>query len=339
MSKKSVFLLVMAVLAGGFVALWRVGNPEKPAPDSVPEAGSQTSSEPPATGLVAEDEEVVESQDAIPGEAPEGKEAVIAGERESANGAGLRPAVREVLEGDSYTDRLRAVKYDMPESLEAREFQGLEDYLLVPQTGRDGDFRQHEYALRNYMMDALRGEESRTGETIGTLVSVYADESQGDVMRGYALQHLASVYIGNVSKLSAADKSRIVKTFKAALADTSAETLAGTALLGLQDASRWDPDTVSPSMVGHAAMGLLQSDASGTLSKISAFQICGELKRKAAAPYARETAFDPSADWVLRMAAVYALSQLGETTGLETLLNDSDKHVAKAVAVALNAQR
>ncbi len=247
----------------------------------------------------------------------------------------LHATVRNVLQGDSYDDRLSAITYDMPDGLGDSDYQGLKGYLLAPQPGKGGDAFQHEYALRNYMMDALRTEEERLGETIGTFIAVYGDEAQGNVMRGYALQHLSLVYIDNVATLSTADKSRIVKTFKAALEDTSGTTLASTALVGLQDASRWDAETVSPAFVGHAAMKLLQSDTSSTLAKISAFQIGGELKLKTVGSHARKTAFDPEADWVLRMSAIYALGQLGETAGLQSLLNDNDKHVKRAAQLAL----
>ncbi len=58
-----------------------------------------------------------------------------------------------------------------------------------------------------------------------------------------------------------------------------------------------------------------------------------------AAQAARQAAFNSSADWVLRMSAVYELRQLGQTAGLENLLNDSDKNVSRAARMALNAQR
>jgi hypothetical protein len=244
-----------------------------------------------------------------------------------------------MIESADYGRRIRVAVNDLPEYLGRENFLAVEAYLRTPQDGKDGDFRQHEYALRNYMMDALRADTERISEAISTFIDVYKNEQQGDVMRGYALQHLCSVYLDHSQTLSVAEKQRIINAFTAALCDTSGETLAGTALIGLHEASRADSATVSGLEVEAAAMKLLNTPESGTLSKISAFQICGERKIVTGASAARQTALDESADWVLRMSAVYALGQLGQTSGLEPLLNDSDKNVSRAASIALNAQR
>ena len=249
----------------------------------------------------------------------------------------LDPSVREVLTGDNYNERLRAVVYTMPETLSDSEYLALQNYLLTTQDGRDGDFRQHEYALRNYIMDALREEQTRLYETIDTLTDIYSNEAQGEVMRNYALQHLASAYIDNVSGLSANDKSRIVTTLQAAL--NGKQSLPGTALVGLQDISRWDPAILSPSRVGNIAMDILSDQDANKLSRISAFQISGELKLNGVSSYARDVAFDEKADRALRMSAIYALGQLGQTTGLDSLLNDANKYVSNAAQAALNVKR
>ena len=248
-------------------------------------------------------------------------------------------SVKTMIQSTDYNRRIRVAVNDLPEQLGAENYAAVETYLLTPQDGKDGDFRQHEYALRNFMMDALRADPDRIPETISTLIDVYKNDRQGDIMRGYALQHLCSVYLDHSRTLSTGDKQRIIETFSAALSDTSGETLAGTALIGLHEASRADSAAVSGKEVEADAMKLLNTPESGTLSKISAFQICGERKVSGAEKPARKTAMDTSADWVLRMSAVYALGQLGQTDGLEPLLNDSDKNVSRAARIALNAQR
>jgi hypothetical protein len=244
-----------------------------------------------------------------------------------------------IIEATDYERRIQATINDLPETLDAECAQALERALLTPQDGKDGDFRQHEYALRNFMMDALRAQTNRLPETISSLMDIYQNERQGDVMRGYALQHLCSVFLDNAQTLSSADKQRMVDTFAEALADTSGGTIAGTALVSLHEAARADSGVVSGHTVESAALKLLNASDSGTLSKISAFQICGERKVGSIAQLARETAADETADWVLRMSAVYALGELGQTDGLSPLLNDSDKNVSRAVRIALNAQR
>jgi hypothetical protein len=248
-------------------------------------------------------------------------------------------SIQTMIKSTDYNRRIQVAVNDLPAKLGAENRAAVETYLITPQDGKDGDFRQHEYALRNFMMDALRADPDQIPETISTFIDVYKNEQQGDVMRGYTLQHLCSVYLDHSQTLSTGDKQRIIETFTAALSDTSGETLAGTALTGLHEAARADSATVSGSAVEAVAMKLLNTPESGTLSKISAFQICGERKVSGAEKLARKTAMDTSADWVLRMSAVYALGQLGQTAGLEPLLNDSDKNVSHAARIALNAQR
>jgi hypothetical protein len=256
-----------------------------------------------------------------------------------AHPSSLDQTMAVILKSTDYNQRIQATLQDTPATVNPQNYAALKTYLLTPQDGKDGDFRQHEYALRNRMMDMLRSDTNRLSETISAFVSVYEMPRQGDVMRGYALQHLASVFMDHSQTLPDVDKQSILSAFTAALDDTSGGTIAGTALVGLHEAARADSKTVSGGEVEAAAMKLIQSPESGTLSKIAAFQICGERKVSGAAQAARQAAFNSSADWVLRMSAVYALRQLGQTAGLETLLNDSDKNVSRAARMALNAQR
>jgi len=248
-------------------------------------------------------------------------------------------SIQTMIAATDYNRRLRVAVNDLPEQIGTESRTALETYLRTPQDGKDGDFRQHEYALRNYMMDALRADTNRFSETVTALIDVVTDRRQGDIMRGYALQHLCSVYRDNPQALPKEDKQRIIATFSAALNETEDKTVAPTALVGLHAASLADPAVVSGPAVESAALKLISNPESGTLSKISAFQICGERKTASVAQAARTTALDQSADWVLRMSAVYALGQLGQTAELEPLLNDSDKNVSHAARLALNAQR
>lgn len=249
-------------------------------------------------------------------------------------------SVQTLLESTDYYRRIQVAVTELPAKLGAKNYAALAAYLRTPQDGPDGDFRQHEYALRNYIMDALRADSGHLSEALSVFADVATDERQGDVMRGYALQHLCSIYLDPFQQLSTDDKQRILQTFTVALSDTSsAETLAGTALTGLHEVARADPNALPSSVVELSALKLLQSPESGTLSKISAFQICGERKVGGMRELARQTALGSSADRVLRMSAVYALGQLGQTDGLESLVNDPDPNVGRAAQMALNIPR
>lgn len=220
-------------------------------------------------------------------------------------------------------------------SLNQGGFNTLRDYLLQPQSGKDRDFRQYEYGLRNYIMNALALDPHRTSEAISAFSEIYQDEAQGDILRGYALQHLAMVYMEHGADLSGGDTTRMLAVFEEAVANRSHGTLASTALVCMHEVSMLDASVIPPARVRRAAMNLLQDPVSGFMSRISALQISAETGIREAVPYARDYAFDASRNWGLRVSAVYALGELDGARGLEALLKDSDKHVQTAALAAL----
>ena len=177
----------------------------------------------------------------------------------------VHASISRVIAKGRYKDRKHALDHELPEDLSAADYKALKDYLLTRPDGKDADFRQHEYAIRNYIMDALRTDKSRLPEALDAFISISSNEDQGDVMRGYALQHLMMVYIDRSQTLVDTDRQRAVETFTAALEDTGGGTIAGTALIGLQEASRADPASVSESSVASAAHKLLHSEEAGMM--------------------------------------------------------------------------
>lgn len=240
-----------------------------------------------------------------------------------------------ILSPGDFVKRRNQAIYGLPQNLTDTDYLALCAYLLVPQPGKDVDFRQHEYALRNYIMGALSLDQDRIAETVDVFTRIAQDERQGDVLRGYALQHLAGLHLEYQGKLDPQDIQNIVQELSAFLSDRSQGTLASAALVGLQEVSRMNPEDVSPQVVKASALVLLKDDSAGAMSHISALQICAELKADEAIPFARKAAFDAQADWGLRVSAVYALGQLDKAHGLESLLNDPDKQVRTAVLAAL----
>lgn len=247
-------------------------------------------------------------------------------------------SVQKTIAGNSYEERIHHVVYDLPKMLSQHDYKALAGYLLQPQDGKDGDFRQHEYALRNYMMDALREVNESLSETTEILIAVYADQEQGDIMRGYALQHLSSLYLDHLDSLSDGDRRNIIHTLKEAMNNLDQGTIPSTALISLQDISRWDPAKLSPAIVKHYTMNVLRQNNAGTLALISAFHVAGERKWGAVSSYARKTAFDAQSDPILRMSAIYALGEIGETLGLEKLVNNTNKQIKTAATLALKGK-
>lgn len=244
-------------------------------------------------------------------------------------------AIVQTILGDGDCAGRMRLAMDLPQTLGESDYKALGGYLLESQPGRDRDFRQHEYGLRNYIMDAMVADPGKVPQTIAMLSDIFHNERQGDIMRGYALQHLTAIYMQHAENVSAGDAARIIAVLHDAVGDATQGTLASTGLVGLREVSMMDASAVPESMVRREALALLRSDETGFMFRISALQICSEIHATEAIPFARRFAFDPEANWGLRTSAVYALGELGATRGMDTLLNDSDKHVRNAALAAL----
>jgi hypothetical protein len=248
-------------------------------------------------------------------------------------------SVAQGVDSHSYDEKTLKVIRGLSYPLSDEDYWALAERLLTPQSGRDADYRQHEYAVRNEIMLALAHDTTRLADSINILTAVYDEPRQGDVMRGYALQHLTSVCIDNEAALMEEQAERVVQTLAVAVEDRSRGTIASTGLVGLQELSLEQPQLVPADTVRYEAMKLLQDSSVGYTSAISALQISAELQEIAAVPFARQAAFDSDANWGLRVSAVYALSQLDHSRDLELLADDPDKFVRRAVGLALAKQK
>ncbi len=220
--------------------------------------------------------------------------------------------------------------YELPGQHTAADTALLAAYLVDNPIGA-AEYMGEEFAHRNYIMDVLREQVEAWPLVVDSLVRIYEEPRQGDVLQGYALQHLASLYIDNPQALPDALKQRIIDTFRDALPQREEGTLASTALIGLHEIERVDAAAVTSREVERAAMDLLLDPASGNLTRISAFHIAGERGLAEAIPEARRCAVDTEQDWVVRMAAVWVLGQSGSSPDvIRQLVEDPDENVRNA---------
>ena len=248
------------------------------------------------------------------------------------------PLVQAVTDPD-HPQRKWLAAHELPGKHSAADIAVMAAYLTDHPIGA-AEYLGEEFAHRNYIMDVLREQQEQWLLVTDAFVKMYSTPEQGDVMRGYALQHLCSLYIDNPEALPQADRKRIITTFRRALPEREEGTLAATALIGLHEVSRVDPKAIPAKELDSLALDLLRDPASGDLSRISALHIAGERRLTEAVPVARRYAADPGADWVVRMAAIWLLGQFdGETDLLEQMARDPDENIRHAALAALAREK
>ncbi len=180
------------------------------------------------------------------------------------------------------------------------------DYLIRPLPGRplpgmDGD-RGAEYELRNNMLNKLREHSAEPRAVTEALLKIYRDPGQEDVLRGYAVQHIAGWIRTGV--LASGDREQLLAAIRDAATKVDNPVIGGAGLIALRE--------VGPAEeAGAFAMNVLRSGNACPESRISAFQVCAELGVDKAIGPARAVLADRNAPAILRMSAVNVLARLG----------------------------
>ena len=175
------------------------------------------------------------------------------------------------------------------------------DYLSRPLSGMDGD-RGAEYELRNNMLNKLREHPAEPRAVTEALLKIYRDPGQEDVLRGYAIQHIAGWI--RTGALAPGDREQLLAAVRDAATKVDNPAMGGAALIALRE--------VGPAEdAGAFAMRALNAGSACPESRISAFQVCAELGVDKALEPARTALADRNAPAVLRMSAVNVLAKLG----------------------------
>ena len=172
------------------------------------------------------------------------------------------------------------------------------------------DAEQGGQVFKNQLLDALCALNPPPPWLGETLVQMYRDRSQNEVIRDYAVQHLAAYY--EQMELTQPDASQTRQPAQAVLWEALSETdssIAGTALLALNrlSAGRAEFDRTR---LGAEALRLAQEGGAGDLSRATAFQVCAQLGIDEALPVL-ERAARQARSMPLRISAVGALGVLG----------------------------
>jgi len=225
-----------------------------------------------------------------------------------------------------------------PAHLTAFEWTQLRTFLVKPGSKDEGQLEQ---VLKNELMDALCAQ-SPPPEDLGDVLSgIYRDQNQNDVIRDYAVQHLAA-YFEKATLQSDSEKS--LQSVQSTLWEAAANpkgSLGGTALLALNRLSQEYPARFDQSQIAVSALRMAQNSIVGELTHITAFQICAQLKVADALPVVLQAA-RIGETIPTRLSAIAALGVLGgeqQVAFLNEIMQGDQERLKPAAQHALDLIR
>lgn len=248
----------------------------------------------------------------------------------SAAGSPLETALGKGRFND-FQARLLAVG-ELGKDLSPADIESLYAYLLYP--AEDASILPAQsFALRNDVLNVLREQTHPPARLTDVLLAIRNNELQPEVMRDYALQHMAPWYV----KASPIDREKLLADLQAAAAERT-RSYAGTALLALNRVQRENPSE-QLSTLRTNILQIVEDSSANLLARISAVQLSGELRIVTARNAVGAIARDPAQPVALRVAAVGALGGLqGEQENsriLAELAGGKDRRLRSAAARAL----
>lgn len=253
----------------------------------------------------------------------------------------ISATVQAILNGNSSFQACeQAIKALGGQRLSDPDRNALYDFLRQPGAHDDQQVSQ---VLKNELMDALCTLQPPPPGLRELLTQIYQNPGEDEVLRDYAVQHLAAFYrqmssaAGLDATFQAAELQSTRQTLWEALSQTDT-SLAGTALLGLSQLaqSRWPG--VDADQISAAALKLAQNDRAGELTRITAFQVCANLKAQDALP-AIQYAAQNGQTVPVQISAIAALGALGDASQiplLNSLLQDGNDRLRLPAQHALS---
>ena len=166
----------------------------------------------------------------------------------------------------------------------------------------------------NDIMDVMLNRSEIPTDYAETMVALFRDKSQGDVIRDFAVQHIG-LYAETLQMRGKYDSnSSESATLRDALWDASEEThtiVAAAAFRALADMSAFDPRIDASRLDSRLASCVADSSASPA-SRVMAAQLCGERRVVAAKPVLARLAADRSQPEPLRLAASASIRMLAK---------------------------
>lgn len=231
----------------------------------------------------------------------------------------------------NYLARMTALQ-NLPAVISTNDVAALRTWLTMHYNPSNGVSLLEFNAVKNSAVDLLLRQPVGAPELIADLAAMFYDTSYDPVWRDYCLQFMA----GSLETFSAATEPAVVELcsdVRDVLREATGirtDTIAGTALLGLNAEARRNPDAVKPAEVNVLASAVARDAAASEACRITALRVAGMTGAADVLPVARELSQIGGTE-TIRQAAIATVGELGgasEQELLDSLAHDSDKAVA-----------
>ena len=210
-------------------------------------------------------------------------------------------------------DKPNNMKTPVNEVVSAASKSAMDSFVVHRHVPPAEDAAQYASDL-NDEMDEMLNRSEIPADYAETMVALFRDKSQGDVIRDFAVQHIG-LYAETLNMRGKYDAdSSESATLRAALFDAAEETstiVAAAAFRALADMAAFDPRVDASRLDTRLASCIADSSASPA-ARVMAAQLCGERRVVAAKPVLARIAADRAQSEPLRLAAANSARLLAE---------------------------
>jgi len=160
--------------------------------------------------------------------------------------------------------------------------------------------------LANQALSLAQNQLQMPEEVFDILAGLIIDDRLAPELRGYTLQHLSTWYERTPVP---SQKPKMVRMFIEHASHANAD-IAGTSLLALSRISQDYPKDVESGVIKQLARNLAEDESMGSIARIAAVQVCGELGMGEMLPLVMDLALHGE-PVLLRMAALATVGEIG----------------------------
>jgi hypothetical protein len=267
---------------------------------------------PPAEKLLSKPAEpgIASTPRLIPANVPKmtvitGKPAVVQSQTSSL-AASDWSAVQKIVDSQAdYAGRLNAIR-SLSAHLTDTDWAALQPFLLKPD---ELDKTQPGQVIKNQLLDALCALNPPPAGLGDVLAKMYRDQQQNEVIRDYAVQHLAAYYEQLTVQPNSDKEEQSVQNVLWEAVNETGGSIGGTALLALKRLSQ-EYAGIDQGKIATTALQMASDGNAGELTHITAYQVCAQLGTTDALPVVLSAAQNGETISV-KMSAIGALGLLG----------------------------
>lgn len=233
----------------------------------------------------------------------------------------------------SYEDRLKAIA-SLSGHLTDSDWEELQPFLLKPDPLDQSQLGQ---VIKNQLLDLLCALNPPPAGLGGVLTQIYGDQQQNEVIRDYAVQHMAAYYEQMTGQHDHSGTLQSVQKILWEAVNEPVGSIGGTALLALKRLSQEYTNNFDEEKIAAAALQMADNPIAGELTHITAYQVCGELEIPGALPVVLQAA-QTGETIPVRLSAIGALGHLGgpdQIPYLNSVLEEPEDRLKPAANHAL----